>query len=335
MSPCTCSSFSLRAPGPPVRLRAAPPPPPTRGSPGSWRSTASARSSIRLPHRADIPEDATAAHPGPQSRHLRLGRPRRLRRGAGLQGPGRAGARGARERRRTWPRGAPVNDHVVIPASALKRGENTVALDVHGGRRGAEPERRLPVHALRARPGALQPAGLRPAQPQGAGALDPAGPGRLAGGGQRAAGSRSRARPSAPDARLPGDAAHPHLPVRLRGGRLPGGGGGGGRAADAHVPPRDRHAPRWRATATRSSSSTRKALAWLEDYTGIPYPFQKFDFVADPLLPVRRHGAPGRDLLQRVGPPAGRVAPRRARSWAGRASSRTRPPTCGSATWSP
>ena len=41
------------------------------------------------------------------------------------------------------------------------------------------------------------------------------------------------------------------------------------------------------------------ALAWLEDYTGIPYQFGKFDFVLDPVVPVRRHGAPRRDLLQR------------------------------------
>ena len=40
--------------------------------------------------------------------------------------------------------------------------------------------------------------------------------------------------------------------------------------------------PRWRATATRSSTCTRAALAWLEDYTGIPYPFGKFDFVLIP-----------------------------------------------------
>ena len=34
-----------------------------------------------------------------------------------------------------------------------------------------------------------------------------------------------------------------------------------------------------------------RALAWLEDYTGIPYPFGKFDFVLIPVVPVRRHGA--------------------------------------------
>ena len=61
------------------------------------------------------------------------------------------------------------------------------------------------------------------------------------------------------------------------------------------------------------------ALAWLEDYTGIPYPFGKFDFVADPVVPVRRHGAPGRDLLQRERPAARRVARRRI-SMLGRAS---------------
>ena len=42
------------------------------------------------------------------------------------------------------------------------------------------------------------------------------------------------------------------------------------------------------------------ALDWLERYTGIPYPFGKFDFLLVPGVPVRRHGTPGRDLLQRV-----------------------------------
>ena len=40
--------------------------------------------------------------------------------------------------------------------------------------------------------------------------------------------------------------------------------------------------PRWRATATRSSTCTPPRSIWLEDYTGIPYPFGKFDFVLIP-----------------------------------------------------
>ena len=39
---------------------------------------------------------------------------------------------------------------------------------------------------------------------------------------------------------------------------------------------------RSRATATRSSICTRRRIEWLERYTGIPYPFGKFDFVLVP-----------------------------------------------------
>ena len=44
---------------------------------------------------------------------------------------------------------------------------------------------------------------------------------------------------------------------------------------------------RWPATATRSSTSTRAAIAFMEDYTGIPYAFGKFDFV---LIPAFQFG---------------------------------------------
>ena len=47
------------------------------------------------------------------------------------------------------------------------------------------------------------------------------------------------------------------------------------------------------------------ALEWLEDYTGIPYPFEKFDFVLSPVVPVRRDGAPWSNPLSREQPAAG------------------------------
>ncbi len=50
------------------------------------------------------------------------------------------------------------------------------------------------------------------------------------------------------------------------------------------------------------------ALAWLEDYTAIPYPFGKFDFVAHSVLPVRGMEHAGRHLLQRRQPDARRSA---------------------------
>ena len=42
------------------------------------------------------------------------------------------------------------------------------------------------------------------------------------------------------------------------------------------------------------------AIEWLERYTGIPYPFAQVRLRPDPVLPVRRHGASGLDLLQRL-----------------------------------
>ena len=52
-----------------------------------------------------------------------------------------------------------------------------------------------------------------------------------------------------------------------------------GRSACSTARPTPR---RWRGTATRSSICTPSTLAWLEQYTGIPYPFGKFDFLLVP-----------------------------------------------------
>ncbi len=49
------------------------------------------------------------------------------------------------------------------------------------------------------------------------------------------------------------------------------------------------------------------ALAWLEHYTGIAYPFGKFDFLLVPRISVRGHGTSGRGVLQRVQSPARRI----------------------------
>ena len=43
------------------------------------------------------------------------------------------------------------------------------------------------------------------------------------------------------------------------------------------------------------------SLEWLERYTGIGYPLGQVRFPAGPVVPVRRHGARRRDLLQRLG----------------------------------
>ena len=73
------------------------------------------------------------------------------------------------------------------------------------------------------------------------------------------------------------------------------------------------------------------ALAWLERYTGIPYPFGKFDFLLVPSFQFGGMEHAGAIFYNAVGPAARRVARRRTRSSAAPASSRTRPRTCGSA----
>ena len=55
--------------------------------------------------------------------------------------------------------------------------------------------------------------------------------------------------------------------------------------------------PRWRAIATRFSICTPSALAWLEDYTGIKYPWGKFDFVLIPSFQFGGMEHPGAILL--------------------------------------
>ena len=49
------------------------------------------------------------------------------------------------------------------------------------------------------------------------------------------------------------------------------------------------------------------ALAWLEDYTAIPYPFDTFDFVLIPSFQFGGHGTRRRRVLQRLEPDARRV----------------------------
>ena len=75
------------------------------------------------------------------------------------------------------------------------------------------------------------------------------------------------------------------------------------------------------------------ALAWLERYTGIPYPFGKFDFLLVPAFQFGGMEHPGAIFYNAIGPDARRDAPRRISCSTAPASSRTRRRTCGSAIW--
>ena len=76
------------------------------------------------------------------------------------------------------------------------------------------------------------------------------------------------------------------------------------------------------------------ALDWLEDYTAIPYPFGKFDFVLVPPFQYGGWSTPARSSTARRASCSTSRRPR-PRTWGGPASSPTRLPTCGSATSSP
>ena len=77
-----------------------------------------------------------------------------------------------------------------------------------------------------------------------------------------------------------------------------------------------------------------KALAWLEDYTQIPYPFGKFDFVLIPSFQFGGMEHAGRDLLQRAAC-CWTHRPRRTSCSAAPVPLRTKRPICGLATSSP
>ena len=114
-----------------------------------------------------------------------------------------------------------VNGHIVIAPRALAAGENAVQIDFRAGDDRAQPQPRLPVHALRAGTRAPDVPVLRPAGPQGAihaGADGPAGWEAVSNGVETAreiAGGQSTAA-------LRRDAADSDLPLRVRGRQVPG-----------------------------------------------------------------------------------------------------------------
>ncbi len=182
-----------------------------------------------------------------------------------------------------------------------RRGRERDRVRVRRRRRVAQPQRRLPVLALRAGAGVAGDALLRSARPEGALAADARRPVGLGGGVERRARPVARRRPDDVEPDLRRDAAAPDVPLRVRRRQVQhrdGRARTAGRSGCSIARPTPR---RSRATATPIFDLHARALAWLEDYTGIPYPFGKFDFVLIPVVPVRRHGARRRDLLQRHG----------------------------------
>ena len=89
--------------------------------------------------------------------------------------------------------------------------------------------------------------------------------------------------------------------------------------------------PRSRATARRSSTCTPRRSPGSSATPAIPYPWGKFDFLLVPSFQFGGMEHAGRDLLQRGDACCSTRRRRRIRSSDAPASSRTKPPTCGSA----
>ena len=76
-----------------------------------------------------------------------------------------------------------------------------------------------------------------------------------------------------------------------------------------------------------------RALAFMEDYTGIPYAFGKFDFVAIPAFQFGGMEHAGKILYNATGLLLDESATQNQYARPRRRSSPTRPRTCGSAIW--
>ena len=112
-----------------------------------------------------------------------------------------------------------VNGHIVVPAASLKAGAQRDRHRVHRRRRVAQPQRRVPLHAVRAGARAAGVSLLRSAGPEGALDADARRPGGVAGGGQRRARSArdGRRRPaSRVDVRRDRSRCRPIFRVRRR-----------------------------------------------------------------------------------------------------------------------
>ena len=99
------------------------------------------------------------------------------------------------------------------------------------------------------------------------------------------------------------------------------------------APSRDRCGEGRRATARRSSTSTPPRIAWLERYTGIPYPFGKFDFVLIPSFQFGGMEHPGSIFYNASSLLLDGRLRRKTSCSDAPASSPMKRRTCGSATW--
>ena len=202
---------------------------------------------------------------------------------------------GARSRR--WC----VDEHVVFPAAASADGrERAQSLRSIAGDAPLNRNPRLPVHAVRAGARAPGVPVLRSAGPQGqvhAVARHSRGWEALANGAERLERrdgrtglgplrrNRSRSRPICSRSPPGGSRSRRRSATAARSG-----------CSTARPTPR-----RSRATATRSSICTPRRSTGSSSYTGIPYPFGKFDFLLVPSFQFGGMEHPGRDLLQRLG----------------------------------
>ena len=199
-----------------------------------------------------------------------------------------------------------VNGHIVVASAAS--GAARACRGVRRRRRGPQPQRRVPLHAVRPGAGASRVSLLRSAGSEGALHAHAHRARGLAGGEQRrgreAHGGRRRR--GHDDAGVCRDAAAAHLSVRVRRRPVPGGDRRARRPRVADVPSRDRRGqggaqPRRHLRPARLGAAVARGLH--RDSLSV----RQVRHRRDPVVHVRRHGTRRRDLLQRVRPAARRV----------------------------
>ena len=185
---------------------------------------------------------------------------------------------------------------------------------VRRGRRAAQPQRRCPVHDLRAGSGARSVPLLRSAGPQGQ--VDPVSRGaRGMGGRQQPRGERPRGARWTDSDWFRRNAAHLPVPVRLRGRQVLGRARGAPRSRAPHVSPRERRGED-RAQPRRHLRFARRRTRLDGAVHRHPVPVRQVRHRDDSGVPVRRDGASRGHLLQRERP-----APR----WIGHSDANPRP----------
>ena len=224
-----------------------------------------------------------------------------------------------------------VNEHLAVsPESGFTKGSHEIAIRFTAGDAALNRSEDFLYTVFVPARARSDVSVLRPAGPEGARHADTRDPGRLAGGGQR---GRARAPPrrGTGGRSLRRDAAAPDLPLGIcRRKAL----GRDRRAPGPHVPdvpPRNRR-EEGRAQPRRDLRPARRVAGVARALHGHSLSVGQVRLLPRAGLSVRRHGAPRRDLLQRAGACCSTSPRRRTSCSAAPVSSRTRPPTCGSAT---